>query len=200
MRLPKEIQDLNELLSRLPNIGPKLSSRLALYLALGGKDLAKKISVSINEVLENIKVCQLCGNVSNTDICDICSDESRDRSQILVVEDSLDLYNIESSAEYTGLYHILGGVISPINGIGPSDLRILGLLNRAREPEPKEIILALNPNLEGDATSLYIKQEIQKINSGIAITRLAKGIPAGGDIEFVSNQTIVDSMRSRREF
>jgi len=200
MLLPKEIQNLSDLFSRLPNIGPKLSNRLALFLAVSGKDLSKRLSKSLNEVIENIKTCEECGNVTTSNICDICSDSTRDQKTILIVEDPLDLVNIESTGEYKGLYHVLNGVISPINGIGPEELNIPKLNERVKKLEVEEIIFALNPNLEGDATSLFIKNELEKVNPEIKFTRLAKGIPAGGDIEFVSNQTIVDSMRSRTSF
>lgn len=200
MLLPKEIQNLSELFSRLPNIGPKLSSRLALYLAISGKDLSKRLSKSLSEVVENIKTCDECGNVTTSALCSICSNETRDKQTILVVEDPLDLVNIESTGEYSGLYHVLNGLISPINGIGPEELNLKKLNQRVVDLEVKEIIFALNPNLEGDATSLYVKQEIDLARPDVKFTRLAKGIPAGGDIEFVSNQTIVDSMKSRTDF
>lgn len=200
MLLPKEIQNLSDLFSRLPNIGPKLSNRLALFLAISGKDLSKRLSKSLAEVIENIRTCDECGNVTTSQICDICSNDSRDKKTILIVEDPLDLVNIESTGEYHGLYHVLNGVISPINGVGPEELNLKKLNQRVESLQIEEIIFALNPNLEGDATSLFIKQDIERIKPTVKFTRLAKGIPAGGDIEFVSNQTIVDSMKSRTNF
>jgi recombination protein RecR len=196
MQFPKEIQNLNELLNNLPGVGPKLSSRLAIYLAVNGKSLSVRLSQSLKDAVENIKTCELCANVTNNTLCSICEDAERDRSVILVVEDALDLINIESSGEYKGLYHVLNGLISPMNGIGPSDIRIQELLSRLSE-KVEEVILALNPNIEGDATGLFIKQRVEDANLSTKITRLAKGIPSGGDIEFASNQTIVDSMRAR---
>lgn len=198
--LPREIVDLSESFGSLPNVGPKLSARIALYLALSAKDLAKKLSNSLEEVINNISKCNICGNVTNKDLCSICEDESRDKSIILIVEDSLDLLNIESTKEYRGVYHVLGGVISPINGIGPDDINLTSLINRIDSEDIKEVILGLNPNLEGDSTSLYIKDQIETINEVLPITRLAKGIPVGGDLEYLSGQTIIDSMKSRINF
>lgn len=200
MALPKEIENLSFILGRLPGVGPKLSMRLALYLAVRDQSLSHNIISSINEMQEKVMQCKECGNLSNTPICDICSSETRDRSKILIIEDPIDLNNIEESGIFNGLYHILGGLISPINGVGPEELSIKKLLERIKELKISEVIFALNPSLEGDATSLYIKDEIEKQNTEITITRLAKGIPHGGDIEFVSNQTIIDSLKSRTSF
>jgi len=200
MAFPKEIQELSEVFSNLPSVGPKLSSKLALYLSINAKDLARKLSHSLDEAVKNIKVCKRCGNVTNGELCDICLDENRDQGVILVLEDALDLANLEATREYSGVYHVLGGVISPINGIGPEELSIDKLLERLKDPAVKEIILGLNPNVEGDATSLYIKNEAEKARTDVKITRLAKGIPAGSDLEFISGQTIVDSIKSRVSF
>ena len=200
MNFPKEVQRLSDLFSSLPNVGPKLSNRIALYLSINAKELAKRLSAGIDDMIANTIPCKLCGNISNEALCDICKDDSRDKNQIMVVEDPLDLINIESSGEFQGRYHVLNGLVSPINGIGPDDIRIPDLLKRLREESILEIIIALNPTIEGEATGLYIKQEIQKIDQDIRITRLAKGIPVGGDIEYVSGQTIVDSLRSRTSF
>ncbi len=199
MQIPNQIKTLSDLLASLPSIGPKLSTRLALYLSVTRKDLAKKLIESLSDVSNNIKTCKLCGNVTTNDICQICSDTGRDQKIILVVEDALDLFNFETTNEYKGLYHILGGVISPINGIGPKDLSIDKLISRIEDLGAKEVIFALNPNVEGDSTSLYLKSEIQSRYPEIKITRLAKGIPGGSDLEFASAQTLIDSMRSRVE-
>jgi recombination protein RecR len=198
--IPKEIQDLSDLLSSLPGIGPKLSNRLALYLAVNGKSLAGNLSHTLSEIIAKVKTCEICGNVTLETVCDICKDDSRDKTTILVVEDSLDLFNIEASNIYQGQYHVLNGVISPINGVGPSDINVSNLLKRVKEGEVREIILALNPNVEGDSTSLYLKEQIEELNPDITITKLAKGIPAGSDLEFASTQTIVDSVKSRKQF
>lgn len=197
MAFPKEVENLSELFSYLPNVGPKLSGRLALYLGINGKELAKRLSNALIDVVNNVRKCNECGNISNGLICDICSDEQRDKSTLLIVEDPLDLINIESTKEFKGLYHVLNALISPMNGIGPEELSIPNIIKRIKSLNVKELIFALNPNMEGESTTYYLKQEILKECSDIKITRLAKGIPVGGDIEFVSNQTIIDSMRSR---
>lgn len=198
--LPKEIIELTDAFSSLPNVGPKLSARIAIYLSVSAKDLAIKLRDSLESVSNNISKCNICGNVTNKDICTVCEDARRDRSIVLVVEDSLDLINIESTREYQGLYHVLGGVISPINGIGPDDINISSLIKRVEDSNVTEVILGLNPNLEGDSTALYIKDQIETVRSDVKITRLAKGIPVGGDLEFLSGQTIIDSMKSRINF
>ncbi len=197
MAFPKEIENLSELFSYLPSVGPKLSGRLSLYLGINGKELAKKLSNALIDVVNNVRTCRVCGNISNAEVCDICLDDNRDKTTLLIVEDPLDLINIESTKEYRGLYHVLNGLISPMNGIGPEELNIPTIVKRIKELNVLEIIFALNPNMEGESTTFYLKQEIEKEFPDIKITRLAKGIPVGGDIEFVSNQTIIDSMRSR---
>lgn len=198
--LPKEIIELTEAFSSLPNVGPKLSARISLYLSISAKDLAKKLSDSLEDVINNISKCNICGNVTNKDICSVCEDEKRDKSVILIVEDSLDLINIENTREFKGVYHVLGGVISPINGIGPDDINISSLVKRVEDLGVKEVILGLNPNLEGDSTALYLKDQLEGVRDDLSITRLAKGIPVGGDLEYLSGQTIIDSMKSRINF
>ncbi len=197
MSLPRKVNDLSEVLSSLPGIGPKLSNRLALYLSVSGKDRAQMLSQILDQVITDITQCEICGNVTETTICEICSDELRDKSIIIVVEDALDLYSIETTHTYKGLYHVLGGVISPINGIGPEELNINSLVARIKDAKISEVVIATNPNVEGDSTAMYIKNEINKINSDLKISRLAKGIPVGSDLEFVSGQTIIDSFKRR---
>lgn len=201
MGLPKQILNLSESFASLPGVGPKLSNRLALYLTVNAKPLAKKLSVAIEESLSILKQCRVCGNITDSDICEICSNEKRDKTVIMIVEDSLDLYNFESSGSFEGTYHVLGGLISPINGIGVSDINIQSLLSRIRSDESiKEVIFSLNPTIEGDSTSMYLKSEISKINSNIEFSQLAKGISSGSDIEFISSQTLGDSLKSRVKF
>lgn len=200
MALPKEIQNLSELLGFLPGIGPKMSNRLALYLSVSGKSLSRRLSSSLVEVSDKIQLCNQCSNISTTSLCEICSDSTRSHETIIVVEDALDLYNMEYTGEYKGLYQVLGGLISPVNGIGPDDIKIGQLVERLKLNETKEIVLALNPTLEGDSTSLYIKNEVERLGSNIVLSRLAKGLPSGGDIEFASSQTLVDSFKSRTGF
>jgi len=201
MGLPKQILNLSDSFASLPGVGPKLSNRLALYLTVNAKPLAKKLSNAIEESLSSIKQCQICGNITSESICEICADEERNKAEIMVVEDSLDLYNFESSGSFEGRYHVLGGLISPINGIGVNDINISSLIRRVREDENiKEIIFSLNPTIEGDSTSMYIKSEVSKINPNIEFSQLAKGISSGSDIEFISSQTLGESLKSRVKF
>lgn len=201
MGLPKKLINLSESFSSLPGIGPKLSNRLALYLAVSAKPLARKLEESLGAVAQGLRNCDVCGNITEEESCEICSSTERDRTQIMIVEDSLDLYNIENAEVFNGLYHVIGGLISPINGISPNDLNINNLFDRIkREESLKEIVLALNPTIEGDSTSIYIKNEASKARSDIEFTQLAKGIATGSDIEFTSSKTLVDSVKSRVKF
>ncbi|MDQ6985886.1 MAG: recombination mediator RecR [Candidatus Dojkabacteria bacterium] len=202
MSLPKSIHNLSNSLSSLPGVGPKLSNRLAVFLAINGRSVSKQLSESLKEVEENITQCRECGHISESDVCSICLDSNRDSSLMIVVEDSLDLENMNSTGSYNGLFHVLNGCISPVNGIGPDDLNIESLFPRIESRGVKELIFALNPDVEGDATSIFIKNELKnRVNDqDIEITRLAKGIPTGSDIEFMSAQTLSDSLRSRVVF
>lgn len=198
MSIPKSIKELSELFSTLPGVGGKLSNRIALYLSISNKSLAKKLSVSINEALENIRLCSVCSNISENELCDICDDDRRDKTLMMVVESPLDLYSIEESAEYDGVYHVLNGVISPVNGVGPDDLSIEQLKTRLREGDFREVIFGLNTNLEGESTTLYIRDELEALEiENLATTRLAKGMPVGSSIEYLSHQTISDSIMRR---
>lgn len=201
MGLPKQILNLSESFASLPGVGPKLSNRLALYLSVNAKPLAKKLSNSIDDALSSLRQCSVCGNITSDEVCEICSNPARNQSIIMVVEDSLDLYNFESSGTFEGVYHVLGGLISPINGIGVSDLNIQSLFSRARaDKEISEIIFSLNPTIEGDSTSMYIKSEISKLSPNTQFSQLAKGISSGSDIEFISSQTLGESLKSRVKF
>ncbi len=200
MSLPKSIVKLSERMASLPGIGPKLSYRIALFLAVGHKNLATGLSNELNDIVANITLCATCFNVCDSEVCEICNDDKRDKSKLMVVENSLDLYAIESTDEFKGVYHVLNGVISPVNGIGPEDLTIQALTVRLGREPFTEVIFALNPTLEGDSTTLYIKDIIDKEYKNIKFTRLAKGIPSGSSIEFMSGQTLKDSFRSRDSF
>ena len=198
MSLPKEIQNLGELFSSLPGIGPKLSNKIALYMAVSNRKLASSIDLAIQNALNNIVKCEICRNVSTDGVCEICEDTNRDDSIVMIVENSLDLYAIEETGDFSGKYHVLEGVISPVNGIGPDDLSIDLLLSRVKEGKIKELIFGLNPNLEGDSTTLYIKNELENLNLDVQTSVLAKGIPTGSNIEFMSSQTLSDSLKSRK--
>lgn len=182
----------------MPGVGPKLSGRIALYLAISNKKLADRLHDSLENISNNIRKCPRCFNVTDKeDLCEICDDETRDKNVILVVETPLELYTIEETGEYKGQYHVMHGVISPVNGIGPEELTIRDLLSKLNVEEIDEVIFGLNPTIEGDSTTMFITNEINTLERDIKITRLAKGIPSGSSIEYMSSQTLSDSLRRR---
>lgn len=182
---------------KLPGIGKKTAQRLALHLLRVPDDYANNLSDAILRVKNEIRFCSRCFNITEAEICSICSDQRRDASTICVVEDIVDIFAIEKSNEYRGLYHVLGGVISPLAGILPADLKIQELFDRANETEVKEILLALNPSTEGEATMIYLSKAIHPM--GKKVTRIASGIPLGAHLEFIDDATIGRAIISRRE-
>jgi recombination protein RecR len=195
--LPLALENLVEQLHHLPGIGRKTAQRLAIFLLKDSEENAHKLSQAILRVKSEIKLCQVCFNITGAETCDICSNERRDKSTICVVEDIVDIFAIEKSQEYNGLYHVLGGVISPLSGISPESLRISELVERASKPDVKEVLLALNPSTEGEATMIYISKLFS--DSDKKITRIASGIPLGAHLEFVDDATIGRAILSRRE-
>ena len=189
---------LIEELHRLPGIGPKSAQRLAYHILRSTQDEAHALAEAILEVKEKIKLCAVCQNTTDVDPCLTCTDEARDRSVICVVEEPLDILAIERTQAYRGLHHVLHGAISPMDGIGPEDLKIRELLERFRSDEVREVILATNPNLEGEATAMYLSRLIRPL--GIKITRLARGLPAGGDLEYADDVTLTRALEGRQEF
>lgn len=183
-------------LARLPGIGPKSASRLAFYILRAPKDQALALAEALVEVKERIILCSRCFNITETDPCSICQDAGRDQSIICVVEEPLDVLALERTSEYRGLYHVLHGAISPVDGIGPDKLRIRELTERVERERPAEIILATNPNIEGDATAMYIHRQIQ--NSGVTVSRPASGLPVGGDLEYADEITLGRALAGRR--
>ncbi len=194
-RLAKPVARLVEELSRLPGIGPKTASRLTFYLLRAPKEQVKALSQAIGELREKIVTCEICYNITEESPCDICRDEERDRSLLCVVEEPLDVIAIERT-EYKGLYHVLGGVISPMDGIGPENLKIAQLLRRLESEPVKEVILATNPSLEGESTAIYIRR---LLSSPIKVTRIAHGLPVGGDLEYADQVTLTRALEGRRE-
>lgn len=194
--LAKPIARLVEELSRLPGIGPKTASRLTFYLLRAPKEQAKALSQAIGELKEKIVTCEICYNVTEESPCDICRDEERDRSLLCVVEEPLDVIAIERTG-YKGLYHVLGGVISPVEGVGPENLKIAQLLRRLESEPVKEVILATNPSLEGESTAIYIRRLLS--SSPIKVTRIAHGLPVGGDLEYADQVTLTRALEGRRE-
>lgn len=185
-------------LSKLPGVGQKTALRLALYILRQPPQYARSLSQALVEVVEKVHFCSQCFHFTDRDPCSICSDPSRDPQVICVVEDSSDLMAIERTHGYRGVYHVLQGSLSPLDGIGPSQLRVQELLQRLKDNEVREIILATNPNVSGDATALYLSKLIKPLN--IQVTKLAAGIPVGGNIEYIDQITLGRALEARREY
>ncbi len=182
-------------LSRLPGIGRKSASRIAYYLLKADRSYVDAVAREIAELKDRIKVCTICGNYTEEEPCSICSDARRDRSLLCVVEQSEDVATIESTNEYQGVYHVLMGVLSPIDGVGPENLTLARLLHRVRNEGVKEVIIATNPTVEGDTTGLYVVRLLK--DSGVRISRLASGLPVGGDLEYADRLTLARSLKGR---
>lgn len=181
--------------SKLPGIGPKSASRLAFHILGQPYDAAVSLSMAIIEMKKNIITCSVCGGISDKDMCSICSDDMREGGIICIVESPKDVLTIEGTGGYNGLYHVINGLISPLDGIGPDDLNIASLVERCGQGLISEAVLALNPTVEGDATSLYLARLIGPI--GIKVTRIAHGLPVGADLEFIDSATIIKSLEGR---
>ena len=191
------IEKLIESFEKLPSIGNKTAVRLAFYMLNASDEEANEFVKSIQDAKKNLKFCSKCYNISDTDPCDICSNPTRDQSKICVVEDVKDVVAIEKIHEYKGLYHVLHGSISPMDGIGPEDIKIKELLSRLMDGTVKEVILATNPKVEGEATAMYISKLIKPM--GINATRIAHGIPVGGDLEYTDEFTLGKAFEGRTE-
>ena len=192
------VQRLIDEFNRLPGIGPKSAQRLTYHLIRMPEEQSESLTAAITSMKRQIILCSQCFNITERDPCDICSNASRDRSKLCVVEQPLDVVALERTATFGGLYHVLHGSISPINGIGPEDLKIRPLLERMRIENFVEIILAMNPNLEGEATSMYINRLIGDL--GIKVTRPARGLPVGGDLEYADEATLGRALEGRQDF
>ncbi len=188
------IQELN----KLPGIGPKSAQRIAYYLLRANELENQSLAEAILQVKQKTRLCSICLNVSETDVCHICSSEPRDRTKICIVEQPQDILAIEHTRKYNGLYHVLHGALSPSEGIGPDDLRIKELIDRLKSGEVTEIILATNTNLEGEQTSLYLHRLISPL--GIKVTRLARGLPFGTELEYADDMTLSRALEGRQEF
>lgn len=196
--LPDSVSKLIEEFSKLPGIGPKTASRLTFYLLTKSDGDVANFGQAVLELKKQLKFCQNCYNITEASICLICQNSRRDHSLLMVVEEPLDVVALEKTG-YQGVYHVLGGVISPIEGIGPENLRIKELFSRIKKDSIKEIILATDPSLEGEATAMYIAREIQKM-SKVKITRIARGLPVGGDLEYADEITLTRALEGRREY
>lgn len=197
--LPIPLQNLITEFSKLPGIGPKTASRLSFYLLKSRNEDVDLFAKALGELKRTVTFCSCCFNLTEKNPCPICSDLKRDKSMICVVEEPMDIVAINSSGEFNGLYHVLHGAISPINNIGPENLKINELLNRVKlYPEIKEIILATNPNLEGEATAMFIAKLLKPL--GIKITRIARGLPSGGDLEYADEITLSNALKGRKDY
>lgn len=189
------LQDLIDELGRLPGIGPKSAQRIAFHILQSDTDDVDALTAAIAAVKERIRFCEICGNISEAETCRICSDPRRSRTTICVVQEAKDIVAIERTREYHGLYHVLGGAISPLDGIGPEQLRIQELLKRLADGVVQEIIIATNPNLEGEATSTYLSRMLNGL--GVSVSKLAAGLPMGGDLEYADEATISRAFEGR---
>lgn len=197
--LPKSIQQAIDALSRLPGVGPKTAGRLVFYLIKQSSEEVALIGNSIKDLKENLIFCDTCFNIADRNPCPICSDANRDQSVICVVEESLDTVAIEKT-DFVGLYHVLGGAISPIDGINPENLRIKELIERVKNnPSIKELIIATNPSVEGEATAIYIQNMLSQAGAVVSITRIAHGLPMGGDLEYADSLTLTRALEGRRQ-
>ena len=195
---PKPLNKLINELSKLPGIGGKTAQRLAFHILALEESEATALANSIVNAKRSLHYCSACGNLTDTDPCEICSDESRDRTKVCVVETPQDVIAMERIREFKGMYHVLHGAISPVEGIGPNDINLKSLITRLQQhDEIDEIIVATNPNIEGEATAMYIARLLKP--SGIKVTRIAHGIPVGGDLEYADEVTLLKAMEGRRE-
>jgi len=198
MGYPQSLEALIRELSRLPSIGRKTAERLAFYILSRDAGEAGRLSEAILEAKRKIGQCKICYNYAEEEICPICADPTRDRATICVVSQPQELWKLEKTGEYRGVYHVLGGLISPVDGVRPEDLKIAELLERLKTAEIKEVILALDPKVEGEATAMYLARQIRPL--GIRVTQIAHGVPIGRDLEFADELTLSQALRGRSEF
>ncbi len=193
--VPEPVTRLIDSLSRLPGVGPKTASRLTYYLLRAPDELSLALSDALRELKSQTQFCSICFNITVDDPCPICADTTRDQRTIAVVEEPLDVLAIERTGSFSGVYHVLHGAISPVNGVGPDDIRIHELVGRVERGSILEVIVATNPGLEGDATAMYIQREL--VPKGVKMTRLARGLPVGGDIEYADTITLMRALQGR---
>ena len=197
MKGPESLFKLIEELRKLPGVGRKTAERLAFYILKSQRHEADALVKAISELKEKVRLCSVCNSITEVDPCNICSDMNREKNLLCVVEEPHDVFAIEKTREFKGSYHVLMGVLSPLDGIGPSDLKIEELLSRVRENGIREVILATNPNLEGEATAMYIAKVLKPF--GMKVTRIARGLPVGGDLEYADEVTLTKSIEGRQE-
>jgi recombination protein RecR len=197
--LPEPVQNLITAFERLPGVGPKSASRLTFFLLRAPEEASSKLAEALIALRSSTAFCSRCFNITmaGKELCEICASSTRDESQVCVVEEPLDVLALERTAGFAGQYHVLHGALSPIEGIGPEDLKIKPLVDRIKSGSVKELIIATNPSMEGDATALYIKQQLQ--NTPVRLTRLARGLPMGGDLEYADQNTLLRALAGRQE-
>lgn len=198
INVPKPINDLIAEFEKLPGIGPKSAQRLVYYILHAPKEEAERIARAITTMKEQTIICGVCFNIGETDPCQICADENRDKSVIMVVEEPLDVLAIEKTRSFDGLYHVLHGSIAPLQNIGPDELHIKDILPRLSSGEVKEIVIATNPSTEGETTAIYLQKLLKPL--GLKVTRIARGLPMGGDLEYADEVTLSRAIEGRREF
>lgn len=197
MYYPEPIAKLIEAFTHLPGVGPKTAGRLAFHVLRMKEDDVIDFAKALVNVKRNLHYCSVCGNITDTDPCQICQDKTRDASVICVIQEPKDLVAMERTKEFDGYYHVLHGAISPIEGIGPDDIKLKELLNRLSDERVQELILATNPNIEGEATAMYISRLVKPFN--VKVTRIAHGLPVGGDLEYADEVTLSKALEGRRE-
>lgn len=195
--LPKSLLKLIELFKKFPGVGQKSAQRLAFFILKSPAEYTKELSEAVTKVKEAVRFCRICNNLSDEETCGICNDPSRDRTAICVVEEPTDVIAVENTGRYHGAYHVLLGVLSPLDGIGPEELKIKGLLERVKASRPKEVIIATNPDTEGETTALYLKKVLKQFD--VKVTRLGYGIPVGADLEYADYATLMKAIESRQE-
>ncbi|UCC55003.1 MAG: recombination protein RecR [Anaerolineaceae bacterium] len=195
--MPQPVQQLIDEFARLPGIGPKSASRLTFFLLRAANDQALDLAEALTDLKQRTQFCSICFNITEDDPCLICQDETRDEQLLCVVEEPLDVLAIERSRAFSGRYHVLHGAISPVEGIGPEDLKVDELIHRVQQGQFVEVILATNPTLEGESTALYLQRRLAE--SGVKLTRLARGLPVGGDLEYTDEITLSRALEGRQE-
>lgn len=201
MKIPKALERVIESFERLPGIGPKSAQRLGFYLLHVPQSDLDDFAEALTNLKKNTQLCSICFNIGTTEVCDVCSDEARDATLICVVEDALDVLAFERSDKFKGVYHVLHGVVDPLNSIGPDDIFIPQLLSRMKRDEGvQEIIIATNPTMEGEATAMYIVRELKKQNEHVKITRIGRGLPVGADIEYADEVTLGRALEGRSQY
>lgn len=204
MKIPKALERVIESFESLPGIGPKSAQRLGFYLLHVPQTNLDDFAASLTNLKKNTKMCSVCFNIGTTEMCDVCGDSERDASTICVVEDALDVLAFEKSGKFNGVYHVLHGVIDPLNSIGPDDIYIPQLIRRLKmgdgSSEINEIIVATNPTMEGEATAMYIVKQVKNQNAKVKITRIGRGLPVGADIEYADEVTLTRALEGRSEY